>query len=376
VPSTYGSKRWDSFLDKPYETFDPELYFNTSESSGYRRDLHGEPDLRRQRSFSAKEAAEVAAATRFRLELERREQQHNEYEDEYSEMPTSGHILPLRSTSLAYTAAVTQRISDPFDNPEPLHLRRRKTPEPIVVSTFEQPPEETQSAPLPFVESPKPKNDRGNGGQSSVKSHRRHVTISEGASRNMILLHSPSGTYSECPPPLPTLSPSFSTASGAFPDMPSTPLSLNPPNEDRLRRELELFTLDDGGMSLHSHRYRHQPVPKIDFEVDQDYEQEFHNDRNPSSRKWQQDDDARSIVSVTPSMKKRKSIFAMFQRKSEVDKLLDLYLTDDVPEEVQPAKSKPSLARRMTRSRRKKVPDVPAVPPVPPIVTLQWKPPG
>lgn len=77
------------------------------------------------------------------------------------------------------------------------------------------------------------------------------------------------------------------------------------------------------------------------------------------------EDDQRSSVSATPSMKKRKSIFSVFQRRSELDKLLDLYLSDDAHKEEQPPKTKQGLARRMTISRRKEAPEVPAVPPLP-----------
>lgn len=82
LPNTLGTESWTSFADHAYEPFDADEVFSDLET--FRQDLHGGPDLRRLRSFSAKEAAEVAAVTRFRLELERREEL-NEYEDDYPE---------------------------------------------------------------------------------------------------------------------------------------------------------------------------------------------------------------------------------------------------------------------------------------------------
>ena len=374
VPSTIGSKRWDSvsskrwdsFLDRSYEPFDADQIL--SELGSFKRDLHGEPDLRRLRSFSSKEAQDVAAATRFRLELERREQ--SEYEDDYSEPPVARPPLPLRSTSLPYSPAVPEPPPENFQPRSPRQLKRNKTPEPIVVSDVKMPPEETQSAPLLSSrrQSPLVSSDE----QVLAKSHRRHVTISEGASRTMLLLHSPSGTYSECTPPLPVLSPSFSFTTPRLQDMdmPLTPLSLNPPNEDQIRREIESFSLQDGADSLAQHRYRHEAPPSFRLESD-DEEDDFRSiNVRPSRKVMKVDDDQRSIVSTTPSQKRRKSIFSVFQRRSELDKLLDLYLSDDALEEAQPVKRKQSFARRMTRSRRKEVPEVPRMPPLP-----QWFPP-
>lgn len=323
--------------------------------------------MRSMRSFSAREAEEVAAATRFRLELERQQQPHA-YDDDYPPPPAVPQPLPLRTTSLP-RPSLPRASSDYSYQHESRQLKRRKTPEPIVVTNTQQPPQEVQSARLPSRDFDLQPQDWFENDQQMTKVHRRHVTISEGRglSRNFILLHSPTGGFSECPPPLPALSPSNSITTPRFPEMPSTPLSLNPPNEDQIRREIELFTLHDGAESLIRNQYKTRAPPSLMLNSD-DEEDEFGGRPNVISNKSVKDDDQRSIASVTPSVKRRKSIFAIFQRKSELDKLLDLYLSDPEPEISQPVKPKPSLARRMTMSRRKKLPDVPDVPPLPQIL--------
>jgi hypothetical protein len=64
---------------------------------------------------------------------------------------------------------------------------------------------------------------------------------------------------------------------------------------------------------------------------------------------------------LRPRPRRRKSIFSIFQRKSPVEKLIDMYL-DDEPEE------KPSHRRRSTWSRKgspaqEPMPKSPAIPP-------------
>ena len=378
VPSSFGSKARGSFLDRPYEPLEATNVF--SEIDYFKTTTQGDSDLRRKRSFSAKEVAEVAAATRFKLELERREQISTDFEDGDPPVPSNAsQSLPLRSTSLAYLQpAFPEPSLDTVQQWEPRQLKRNKTPEPIVVSGIDNPPEEIRSAPLLSSYPPSPLTYRQE--ERSTKSHRRTITISESRSahRNMITLHSPSGNHSECTPPLPVLSPSYSVATPKLPDLetPSTLLGWNPsPSEDQIRREMELFTLQDGAESLIDQRYKYEKPPnlRLDSDIDGDELRDFQTRRSRSDVK---DDDRKSIVSVTPSSKKRRSIFSVFQRQSEVDKLLDLYLYSESQVEVQPIKKRPSLARRMTRSRRTKGAEAPEVPPLPSMVPPQGSRPG
>lgn len=61
--------------------------------------------------------------------------------------------------------------------------------------------------------------------------------------------------------------------------MPSTPLSLNPRNEDQIRREIELFTLQDGANSLIGYRYREQPPSS--FQLDSEDEEDDYENFSP-----------------------------------------------------------------------------------------------
>ena len=54
--------------------------------------------------------------------------------------------------------------------------------------------------------------------------------------------------------------------------MPSTPLFLNPPNEDQIRREIETFTLQVGAGSLIGYRYKEQPPSS--FQLDSEDEED------------------------------------------------------------------------------------------------------
>ena len=363
LPSTLGVRSWASLLDHTYEPFDADEVF--SDLGSFKRDLHMGPDLRRLRSFSAEEAAEVAAATRFRLELERREEL-SEYGDDRPEPLATRPVLPRRSTSLPDKAGAPEYAQDSLPRRPSRQLRRNKTLEPIVVSGIDKTAGETQSAPLlnSRRESPLGSGEE----QALAKSHRRHITISEGrgASRNILLLQSPAGIYSECTPPLPVLSPTFSMNTPRLHDldMPPTPLSFNAPNEDQIRRGIEIFTLQDDADSLAGYQYREQPPSNFQLHSD-DEEDDYQDFRSGPSAKAAKEDDQTSFVSVTPSMKRRKSIFSVFQGKSELDKLLDLYLSDDAHEVEQVPKRKQTLARRMTMSRKKKAPEVPGVPPLP-----------
>lgn len=252
-----------------------------------------------------------------------------------------------------------------FRRQEARQMRRKKTPEPITINDKPQPPQEVQSASLPPRLSSRRIPGKGGEVEATAKFHRRHVTISEGRGiSSMLLLHSQTG-LTEHTPPLPFLSPSRSIASPQLPDMPSTPLSLNPPNEDQIRREIELFAIQGGAQPLLDQRYRYQEPPSLMLDFDGEEETHSENFERRSLTKKPAEDDRMSMVSVTPSMKRRKSIFSIFQRKSELEKLLDLYLDEEETAEPVQVQKRPSLVRRMTRSSRRRVGDVPEVPPLP-----------
>ena len=126
---------------------------------------------------------------------------------------------------------------------------------------------------------------------------------------------------------------------------------------------MELFSLHDGTDSLINHRYRNEAPPNLQLDSD-DEGADFRKFRAGIASRTKRDSDSKSMKSMTPSTKKRKSVFSVFSRKSEVDKLLDLYLEEPNPTELQHAK-KHSMARRMTRSGRRRAPEVPAMPPLP-----------
>jgi hypothetical protein len=123
--------------------------------------------------------------------------------------------------------------------------------------------------------------------------------------------------------------------------------------------------MQDGAQPLIDQRYRYQEPPSLSLDSD---DEDYFPRPMLEDRSWtpyQRDDDQMSIASATPSMRRRKSFFSLFHRKSELEKLLDLYLDED--EQPEPVQSKPSLVRRMTRSRRRKAAEVhiPDVPPLP-----------
>lgn len=158
-------------------------------------------------------------------------------------------------------------------------------------------------------------------------------------------------------PPVPALSASNSNATLS---PPLTPLNVGDPREDQLRRELETFSIQDGVEAL-EHRYKRRRPPMLNL-VDSDGEKD---DLTPMPTPFEQeysdsvyDDGERNL---RPRTRRSKSIFSIFQRRSPVEKLIDMYF-DDEPEE------KPILKRRSTWSRKgspiqEKMPKSPAIPP-------------
>ncbi|OCT48645.1 hypothetical protein CLCR_04744 [Cladophialophora carrionii] len=165
-------------------------------------------------------------------------------------------------------------------------------------------------------------------------------------------------------PPVPALSQSTSNATLKS-SPPLTPLTIGGPREDQLRRELETLSIQDGAEAL-EHRYKKRRPPMLNL-LDSDDEG---NESTPMPTPLRPDhpgslhegeeeeDDERSL---RPRPRRRKSIFSIFQRKSPVEKLIDMYF-DDEPEK------KPIPKRRSTWSRKgspvqEKMPMSPAIPP-------------
>ena len=163
-------------------------------------------------------------------------------------------------------------------------------------------------------------------------------------------------------PPVPILSASNSNATLTM-TPPLTPLAigdLSDPREDQLRRELETFSIQDGAEAL-EHRYKKRRPPMLnllDSDEDKDDFTPIATPLEPDHSSVMSGDDDRSL---RPRPRRRKSIFSIFQRKSPVEKLIDMYF-DDEPEE------KPTPKRRSTWSRKgspvqEAMPKSPAIPP-------------
>lgn len=190
---------------------------------------------------------------------------------------------------------------------------------------------------------------------------RRRMTTSEGRTsiRNGGFWsdHSADMFRDEDVPPVPSLSASNSNATLTM-TPPLTPLTMN--DEDQLRRELETFSIQDGVEAL-EHRYKKRRPPMLNLLDSDEDKDDFTPVPTPMEQQdhqslFSQDDDR----SLRPQRRRRKSIFSIFQRKSPVEKLIDMYF-DDEPEE------KPLRRRRSTWSRKaspvqEQIPKSPAIP--------------
>lgn len=162
-------------------------------------------------------------------------------------------------------------------------------------------------------------------------------------------------------PPLPAVPQSGSVAIISS-SPPLAPLSLCSPREDQIRRELESFALHEGPEILEL-KYKKRRPPKLDL-VDFDGEileaEEERGSRQEPGMKEQITDEL-----GRPRPRRSKSILSIFQRKSPLEKVIDLYL-DDQPEEKPPR----PLSRWTTMSRKgsptsASMPKSPRVPPMP-----------
>lgn len=353
-----------------------------------------EAELRRKhkRTVEDKMAAEVAAAARFRDELEKR--------DQASHLPgAEGKVSRSRSASL-HNPEETQNIrsrSASLHNPEgpgihsrsastnkshrskssirsvsvynsddgspqnsppptvPLKPMRTKRPNPLLLPAAPVSPQEIQSAALPAIPT-----RASTMNMAEMKKHWRRTTISAGRdSSSKIVLLSSTGQAEYCDfdvPPVPPLSASASTATSST--SPATPSSAEP-TEDQIRRELETFALEEGPNIQMSRRSSVGSRKRMPVAFVPDPEDRMPQEAIPPPTPPQAEIPSAFVDVVdapqsphSPTYGKKKSFFSRFERKNEVDALLDLYMTDEQLGEVKAEKKKANRARRQTFFKR------------------------
>jgi len=348
-----------------------------------------EPQTLPQRSSARSSEHHSSTVDAFNLDLL---DAYDDEAEEHNDQSPAATILPPRTSSLFQSPPLRSRLSvksqfrtDTTDQ-QPLPVRkpsRQHRPHPIIVPILEtvtDDPPQVQSARLPSAPS---FLDTDPLQPPFRKRHRRHMTISESkrAARNTVIVSHPSGMSREHDlPPIPDLSPSSSIATSALSPVPGTPaLIYTPPSEDRIRRELEMLTLQDGADPLLTHRYG----GRIDSNFVMQLERQTDADIDPTSPYYRpyrlRPERTQSDVEYRSQLRRRKSFVEYFGRRSPVDKLLDLYLDDDrtpegpkVPDIINdsPEKQQPKrkqIARRMTMTFRSspkgRTPEVPPLPP-------------
>jgi hypothetical protein len=161
--------------------------------------------------------------------------------------------------------------------------------------------------------------------------------------------------------PVPELSASNSNAT-LKDSPPSTPLTFTGFREDQIRRELETASIHEGVEALEKrYKKRRPPMLRLDKAIDDEDEKllsTLSSPRDPETPGLQDTDDRNGR-----HPRRRKSIFQMFQRRSPVEKLIDMYL-DDTHED------KTAIKRTSTWSRKNfpvspMMPNSPALPPMP-----------
>lgn len=165
-------------------------------------------------------------------------------------------------------------------------------------------------------------------------------------------------------PSVPALSQSSSSATLKS-SPPPTPLALCSPREDQIRREMESFALQDGPETLEL-RYKKRRPPMLNL-LDSDDERD---DSRSVSTEQEQDhsslldltDDHSGVSAARPRVRRQKSIFSIFQRRSPVEKLIDMYFDEE--EENSVPKRRSTWARKGSPTQAK-VPNSSAVPPLP-----------
>lgn len=162
-------------------------------------------------------------------------------------------------------------------------------------------------------------------------------------------------------PAVPVLSQSNSNATLKS-SPPLTPLTMGDPREDQVRRELETMSIHAGAEALGS-RYKNRRPPMLNLLASDDEEDDL--EPVPKSAGLPQSTllDVNDDQSGRPRSRRRKSVFSIFQRRSPVEKLIDMYL-DDEPEE-RPVSRRASTWSRTVSSGQDKIPKSPSIPPVP-----------
>lgn len=292
------------------------------------------------------EAASMAAAARFRKEIE--------------EIQTKQHIKAKSSLD------VSKGTIDGWPGQVPPQSKRsqsttakRRRPLPLTLAASIANPQTVQSARLPPRTSSRglrrvdPLEGEAMEGQ---KQDWRRMTIAGGKHTSVVMMSS-SGHLEEFDlslPPVPSLSDPPSPATLLASHAPRKPI----PTEDQIRRELEAFAIKESPniqlsrrSSLSSRRRAtYFPDPE-DVMYDQPTLPGYDLKALPSlpSPAPPPEPETRS----RPSLSRSKSIFGRFERKNEVDTLLDMYLTEEQIEESRLQKRKSTKTRRLTLFRRK-----------------------
>lgn len=379
--------------------FDLDLLLHKLE--GYKTRVEGmEAQFTQQRSFSSKEAADVAAAARFKLELELLRHAgafpsvENVEKESIETAPKEGEYLgsnikkeeeqpqwPIRES-----VEVRQSVLERRKIARPLQLQHLKLKPAAAL-----PPPQVQSALLPPRTSSRfsPIVERLHGmSQSPLPDessyfHRR-MTISGDQQSSQIGEHqSTTGSFVEIySPPLPSLaSPASDVTWTSSPPPPATPLTLCPPNEDQLRRELEFLAMYDGVETLEQ-RYKQRRPPKILLpEVDDDDDDAIsmmEDEATVTKSQYPPRTDSRvrskvDVKSENGQLRRKKSILTFFQRKSPVDELIEMYMDDPEPKVKEGLTRQPSKLRRTFSFRNtsgEQSPDASDIPPLPSILRM------
>lgn len=194
-----------------------------------------------------------------------------------------------------------------------------------------------------------------------MKSQWRRTTIAAGrnAGSRIILVSSP-GKIAELEfvadvPPVPPLSASFSGATSPTTASPMTPL----PTEDQIRRELETFAIKEGPDSVLSRRSsvvsrRRMAAAFVPDEEDKMLPEipQNHSRLEATTASMNLDDDDESKRAIKPTLGRNKSFFSKFEKRNDVDALLDLYMTDEQLLDQKEVRRKSTKSRRQTFFKR------------------------